>query len=43
MRLPFEIGEEKVGARYDKGVLTICVPKLADLQRAARRIDVKTV
>jgi len=43
VRLPFEIGEENVDARYDKGVLTIRVPKPADLQRAARRIDVKTV
>jgi HSP20 family protein len=41
VRLPFEAGNENVEARYDKGVLTITVPKPADAQRAVRRIDVK--
>jgi HSP20 family protein len=43
VRLPFEVKDEKVDARYEKGVLTIRVPKPADLQRQARRIDVHTV
>ena len=43
VRLPFEVKDEEVDARYDKGVLTIRVPKPADMQRAARRIEVRTV
>ena len=43
VRLPFEVKDEKVDARYEKGVLTIRVPKPADMQRPARRIDVRTV
>jgi HSP20 family protein len=43
VRLPFEIKDEKVEARYDKGVLTIRIPKPADMQRQVRRIDVRTV
>lgn len=42
VRLPFEIKDEKVDATYDKGVLTIRVPKPAEMQRAARRIEVRT-
>lgn len=41
VRLPFEVTDEKVDARYDKGVLTVRIPKPAELQRAARRIEVK--
>ena len=41
VRLPFEMKDEKVDARYDKGVLTIRVPKPAEAQRAVRRIEVK--
>jgi HSP20 family protein len=41
IRLPFEAGEEKVEAKYDKGVLTIRIPKPAEVQRAVRRIEVK--
>lgn len=41
IRLPFEAGNENIDARYDKGVLTITVPKPADAQRPVRRIDVK--
>jgi HSP20 family protein len=41
VRLPFEVKDENIAARYDKGVLTIGVPKLAEAQKAARRIDVK--
>jgi HSP20 family protein len=41
LRLPFEVKDEKVNAKYDKGVLTIRVPKPAEIQNAARRIEVK--
>ena len=41
--LPFEVKDENVEARYEKGVLTIRVPKPADMQRQARRIEVRTV
>ncbi len=39
--LPFEVKDEKVDARYDKGILTIRVPKPSDAQKAVRRIEVK--
>jgi HSP20 family protein len=41
VRLPFEVKDEAVDAKYDKGVLTVRVPKPAELQRPARRIEVK--
>ena len=41
VRLPFEVQDETVEAKYDKGVLTVRVPKPADLQRSVRRIEVK--
>lgn len=41
VRLPFEVKDEKVEAKYDKGVLTIRVPKPAGAQRAIRHIEVK--
>ncbi len=43
VRLPFEVQDEKVDARYEKGVLTIRVPKPADMQRQVRRVEVRTV
>jgi HSP20 family protein len=43
VRLPFEVKDEKVDARYEKGLLTIRVPKPADMQKQARRIEVRTV
>jgi HSP20 family protein len=43
VRLPFEVKDEKVDARYAKGVLTVRIPKPADMQRPNRRIDVQTV
>lgn len=43
VRLPFEVKNEKVYAHYDKGVLTIRIPKPAQLQRPVRRINVRTV
>jgi len=42
VRLPFEVHDEKVDATFDNGVLTIRVPKPAELQRAARKIEVKS-
>jgi HSP20 family protein len=41
VRLPFEVTDGEVDARYEKGVLTIKVPKPKELQRATRRIEVK--
>jgi HSP20 family protein len=41
VRLPFDVGDEKVDATYEKGVLTIRIPKPAELQRPARRIEVR--
>jgi HSP20 family protein len=41
VRLPFEVKDEHVEATYDKGVLSVRVPKPADLQRPARRIEIK--
>ena len=41
VRLPFEVEDETVDAKYDKGVLTIRVPKPADARKAVRRIEVK--
>lgn len=41
IRLPFEVADEQVDANYDKGVLTVRVPKPADLQKSIRRIEVK--
>lgn len=37
VRLPFEVKDEKVDATYDKGVLTLRVPKRADAQRTVHR------
>ena len=41
LRLPFAIKDEEVDAKYDKGVLTITIPKPADAQTHVRRIEVK--
>ena len=40
IRLPFEVKDE-VDAKYDKGVLTIRVPKPAEAQKPVRQIEVK--
>jgi len=42
VRLPFEAADEKVDANYEKGVLTVRVPKPAELANASRRIEVKS-
>jgi HSP20 family protein len=41
LRLPFDVKDEQVDATYQKGVLTIHVPKPADAQKAVRQIEVK--
>jgi len=41
VRLPFAVKDENVDATYDKGVLTIRIPKPAEVQNASRRIEVK--
>ena len=41
LRLPFEVRDEKVDARFKDGVLTIHLPKPADLQNSVRKIEVK--
>ena len=43
LRLPFEVKEQTVDAQFKAGVLTIRLPKPAELQKPARRIDVRTV
>jgi HSP20 family protein len=43
VRLPFEVGEQNVEANYDKGVLTVHVPKPPEAQRQVRRIEVKAM
>jgi HSP20 family protein len=42
LRLPFEVKDEKVDAQFKKGVLTVRVPKPAEVQEAVRRIEVKS-
>jgi HSP20 family protein len=41
LRLPFEVKDENVDAKFKDGVLTIHFPKPAELQRSVRRIEVK--
>jgi HSP20 family protein len=41
LRLPFEVKDENVEAKYDKGVLTIRIPKPAGVQKPVRQIEVK--
>jgi HSP20 family protein len=41
VRLPFEPKDERVEAKFKDGVLTVHLPKPAEMQRSVRRIDVK--
>jgi HSP20 family protein len=41
LRLPFSVDQDKVEARFEKGVLTVRLPKPAEAQRPARRIEIK--
>jgi HSP20 family protein len=43
VRLPFEVKDEQVDATYNRGVLTVRVPKPAEAQEAVRRIEVKAI
>ena len=40
VRLPFDAGDQNVDASMKNGVLTVTVPKPADLQTKAKRIEV---
>lgn len=42
VRLPFEAGEQDVKADFDKGVLTIRIPKPDEVQGKVKKIDVKS-
>jgi HSP20 family protein len=41
LRLPFEVKDEQVDAKFKDGVLMIRLPKPAELQSQVRRIEVK--
>jgi HSP20 family protein len=41
LRLPFEVKDEHVDAKFRNGVLTMRLPKPHDLQRSSRRIEVR--
>lgn len=41
LRLPFDVKDEQVDAHFKDGVLTIRLPKPAEVQNQVRRIDVK--
>ena len=41
LRLPFSVDQDKVEARFNKGVLTVTLPKPPEAQRPARRIEIK--
>ena len=42
LRLPFKVDQEKVDARFDKGVLTISLPKPPEIQQSTKRIAIKS-
>ena len=41
LRLPFEVEADKVAAVFRNGVLTVTMPKPAELQQQVKRIEVK--
>ena len=41
VRLPFNAGDEKVDAQYEKGVLTVRIPKPAELAKTSKQIEVR--
>jgi HSP20 family protein len=41
VRLPFQVDDQDVEAKYEKGVLTIRIPKPIEMQKAVRRIPIK--
>jgi HSP20 family protein len=42
IRLPFEVKDQDAEAKFTNGVLTVRLPKPADMQKSVRRIEVKT-
>jgi HSP20 family protein len=42
IRLPETIDEDKVEARFDKGVLTVTLPKRPEMVKAQKKIDIKS-
>ncbi|MBN9489520.1 MAG: Hsp20/alpha crystallin family protein [Alphaproteobacteria bacterium] len=42
VRLPFELNDEQVDAKFSNGVLAIRLPKPSDLQRPSRGIQVQS-
>jgi HSP20 family protein len=39
--LPFEVDEDKIEANFDKGILKVRVPRSAQPEKAARKIEIK--
>lgn len=42
IRLPFDVDEAKVEAAFKNGVLTVSLPKPPEVQRSAKKIEVKS-
>jgi HSP20 family protein len=42
IRLPETIDEDKAGARFDKGVLTVTLPKRPETVKAHKKIEIKS-
>jgi HSP20 family protein len=42
IRLPETVSEEKAEARFDKGVLTVTLPKRPDMVKAQKKITIRT-
>ena len=42
LRLPFKVDQDKVDAQFEKGVLTITLPKPAEIQQSTKRIAIKS-
>ena len=41
IRLPFEMGDEQVDAKMKNGVLSVKIPKPADIQKQSKRIEIR--
>jgi HSP20 family protein len=40
-RVPDDVDEEKISAKFDKGVMTVVLPKLATAKPKGRHIPIK--